>query len=278
MQPLLPTVSIVESGQPSRQQRMRNNRSLHNTSPIDHDVNQSAVNGPFSSTRQLPGLSSFPNEVQKLQEVFSNFPAQFISILYSIANYDFVATFDSLIKGDLPSILDLVKSNLIKTEADDTPNIYVPESGEEYDWAIPAFSFYKSSRFNPRRAINVILEGQPAIDTGGVRRTFFTVVYEKVISGYLDMFEGPPKRLRPAFKMSVLNSGILKILGQMIGHTLLMDGIGFPYLSPPCYYYMAGKWNTAITFITDEDVSSRVRHVLKQVWIVIWVDWVLWAI
>ena len=79
------------------------------------------------------------------------------------------------------------------------------------------------------------------------------------------MFEGPSKRLQPTFKISVLNSGILKIFGQMIAHTLLMDGIGFPYLSPPCYYYMTGKWNTAIAFITDEDVSSRVRHVLKQV-------------
>ena len=83
--------------------------------------------------------------------------------------------------------------------------------------------------------------------------------------GYLDMFEGPSKRLRPAFKISILNSGILKILGQMIGHTLLMGGVGFPYLSPACFYYMAGRWNTAITFITDEDVSCRVRHLLTKV-------------
>ena len=111
----------------------------------------------------------------------------------------------------------------------------------------------------------IILEGQPAIYIGGVRRTFFSIVYKKVVSGYLDIFEGPCKRLRPAFKISVLNSGVLKILGQMIGHTLLMDGMGFPYLSPASYYYMAGKWNTAITYITDEDVSSRVQHLLKQV-------------
>ena len=83
--------------------------------------------------------------------------------------------------------------------------------------------------------------------------------------GYLDMFEGPHNRLRLTFKISVLNSGILRIFGKMIAHTLLMDGVGFPYLSPSCYYYMAGKWNIAVTFISDEDVSSRVHHILKQV-------------
>ena len=226
------------------------------SSPID-------TNGPFSNTEQ-PGPSRVHNvnEVQQLQEAFSNFPGEFISTLYTITNCDFVATVDSLLKGDLLSILNLVKRNLMSgSEAD----IHIPESAKEKDWAIAAFSFYKSSRFSPQHTINIILGGQPAIDAGGVRRTFFSVVYENVILGYLDMFEGPSKRLRPTFKISVLNSGILKIFGQMIAHTLLMDGIGFPYLSPPCYYYMTGKWNTAITFITDEDVSSRVRHVLKQV-------------
>ena len=113
--------------------------------------------------------------------------------------------------------------------------------------------------------MNIIVAGQQAIDIGGICQTFFSAVYKKIVSGYLDIFEGPCTRLRPTFKLSILNSGLLKILGQMIGHTLMMDGMGFPYLSPPCYYYMAGKWNTAITLITDEDVSSRVHHVLKQV-------------
>ena len=90
-------------------------------------------------------------------------------------------------------------------------------------------------------------------------------MYEKVAAGYLNMFEGPCTRLRPVFRMSALNSGILKIFGQMVSHSLVMDGIGFPYLSPACYYYMAGKWNDAITRLTDEDVCTRVGYVLKQV-------------
>ena len=42
------------------------------------------------------------------------------------------------------------------SEADDTPNIHISESAEEQDWAIAAFSFYKSSRFNSQWAINVV--------------------------------------------------------------------------------------------------------------------------
>ena len=226
------------------------------------DRPSSNANQCGDSNGELPGPSRVLNEVQQLQEAFSNLPPEFISTVYSIAKCDFVATVDCLIKGDLLSLLSLVKLSLIDSEADDAPSIHIPE---EQDWAIAAFSFYKSSRFDSGRAINVILGQQPAIDAGGVRRTFFSAVYEKVIMGYLDMFEGPHNRLRPTFKISVLNSGILKIFGKMIAHTLLMDGVGFPYLSPSCYYYMAGKWNIAVTFISDEDVSSRVRHILKQV-------------
>ena len=221
-----------------------------------------------SDVNTLPGPSKLPTDIQQLTEPFPNFPEQFITTLYAIADCDFVATLDCLLKGDLPSVLSLVKDNVMRIDPINynSTNIYVPaESTEEFDWAIAAFSFYKSHKFNPRSDINVMLGGQPAIDIGGVRRTFFSVVYEKVASGYLNMFEGPRTRLRPVFRMSVLNSGILKIFGQMIGHTLVMDGLGFPYLSPACYYYMAGKWNIAITLITDEDVSSRVGHVLKQV-------------
>ena len=256
-------ISFSDTPGPSRSLN-DNAISFSDTPGPSRSLNDDAVS--FSDT---PGPSRSLSDVQQLQEAFSNFPPQFISVLYSITNCDFVETFDCLLKGDLLSILNLVKTNLMKSDADDTPNIRVPGSCDEHDWPIAAFSFYKSSRFEAKAGVNVILGGQPAIDIGGVRRTFFSIVYEKVISGYLDMFEGPSRRLRPAFKISILNSGILQILGQMIGHTLLMDGIGFPYLSPPCYYYMAGKWNTAITFITDEDVSSRVRHVLKQVWVAV---------
>ena len=105
-------------------------------------------------------------------------PTEFISIVYSIAKCDFVATIDCLIKVDLLAILNLMRLSLMSdSEADDTPSIHIPE---EQDWAIAAFSFYKSSRFDSHRPINVILGRQPAIDAGVVRHTFFQLFTRKL--------------------------------------------------------------------------------------------------
>ena len=57
----------------------------------------------------------------------------------------------------------------------------------------------------------------------------------------MGIFEGPPNRIRLSYKMSTFNSGVLKTIGQMVAHSLLLDKLGFSYLSPPCYYYIAGK-------------------------------------
>jgi len=168
-----------------------------------------------------------------------------------------VATLDCLLKNDIIVVLGLANKNVMGDDPAGSSKIYVQEPAEECDWPIAAFSFYKSFKFNPKSEMNVILEEQPAIDIGGVRRTFFQLYTRRWFQDTFNMFEGLCTHIHPTLKISVLNSGILKIFGQMIDNTLLMDGMGFPYFSPANYYYMAGKWNTAITYIT-EDVSSRV--------------------
>ena len=56
-----------------------------------------------------------------------------------------------------------------------------------------ALAFYKGNGFDPSRPIRVYYNGQPAIDTGGVKRQFFTDMFEKfVTSPELKVFEGPP--------------------------------------------------------------------------------------
>ena len=128
-----------------------------------------------------------------------------------------------------------------------------------------AFQFYKKHQHYPLCDLSITLQMQPAIDAGGVRRAFFTKIFDHLAGGYMGIFEGPPNRIRPSYKMSTLNSGVLKTIGQMVAHSLLLDKLGFPYLSPPCYYYMVGKWDIAVTCITDEDASSKVHNVLLKV-------------
>ena len=51
----------------------------------------------------------------------------------------------------------------------------------------------------------------------------------------------------------------------MVGHSIVMDMQGFPFLSPPCYYYMAGNVDLALSVTTEDDISERVKYVVSKV-------------
>ncbi len=74
------------------------------------------------------------------------------------------------------------------------------------------------------------------------------------------VFEGPPVKLQPVFKASILSSGVLS---TMIAHSLLLDGQGFPYLSEYCYYYIAGYYDQAVTCVTVDDVGVNIKSLIE---------------
>lgn len=132
----------------------------------------------------------------------------------------------------MESLRSLLCASII-TERE-SPRIRLDSDDEEIDWVEAALSFYKQDKFSSKAGVRISIRNQPAIDTGGVRRQFFSVVFEKLADPCLStrsVFEGPPSRLRPSFKASVLSSGLLKIIGVMIGHSFLLDGQGFPFLA-----------------------------------------------
>ena len=55
-----------------------------------------------------------------------------------------------------------------------------------------------------------------------------------------------------------LSSGLLILIGTMIGHSILMENQGFPYLSSAAYYYIIGKIEMVCSSITINDVSMDV--------------------
>ena len=66
----------------------------------------------------------------------------------------------------------------------------------------------------------------PGVDVGGIGREFLSRVYHMLSSGHMDFFEGDGSRVRPVCTVS-LSSGILKTIGNMIGHSIIMSNIGF---------------------------------------------------
>ena len=67
---------------------------------------------------------------------------------------------------------------------------------------------------------------------GGVRRQVYSTFFEGIANGYLELFEGSFDRARPCAKPCNITSGLMMLFGKAVVHALVMDQIGFPYLSP----------------------------------------------
>ena len=164
----------------------------------------------------------------------------------------------------LESICSLVTSQM---SLDNGPRIRLDKDDGDEDWTEAALAFYKQGKFDKSSGVRISIQGQPAIDAGGVHRQFFAVVFSQLARtdvGF-SLFEGFPLRLRPVFKASLLSSGMFATLGTMIGHSILLDGQGFPYLAEYCYYYIAGCYDQAVTCVSTDDVGANVKYILDKV-------------
>lgn len=76
----------------------------------------------------------------------------------------------------------------------------------------------------------------------------------------LRLIEGPGNRQCPVFRQVSISSGMLTLLGKIVGHSILMDCQRFPFLSPACYYYMGGYLDTAISGTSMVDAGQCVKE------------------
>lgn len=107
-------------------------------------------------------------------------------------------------------------------------------------------AIYKNHPFDETRHLRITFTGQTAIDTGGPTREFFDQVFAKLAdvdngSGFCQLFEGPPTRLVPVYNARVAFSGLVKCVGRLIAHAIAHCEIGFPRLSPVCYWYLINQ-------------------------------------
>ena len=102
-----------------------------------------------------------------------------------------------------------------------------------------AASYYKSTDFDPSCPLQISYTSQPAVDSGGVLRQFYSDLFEGLADGKLTViFEGEPNRKVPSYRPNVVMSGLLEMLGKIISHSIAQGGPGFPFLAIPCYYYL----------------------------------------
>jgi hypothetical protein len=126
------------------------------------------------------------------------------------------------------------------------------------DLLCDALQVYKHPSFDPTHPLVVQYKHQPAVDTGGVLREFYSDVFKEFVNNpSVRIFEGPPDKLQFFHNHAALTCGMPKMLGTMIAHSLCQNGPGFPYLALSHFYYIAtGDINKAMAYTSVHDVHD----------------------
>lgn len=128
-----------------------------------------------------------------------------------------------------------------------------------------AVAYYKRPHIDMQRPVSVTYSGTPAVDAGGPKRQFFTDVLHSLKSSY-NLFEGSGNRLLPVYSASVVSSGLFKVLGQVIVHSVLQEGPGFPFLAPFIYKCVCGvAHEEAIEDVNLSDLPEPVADLIEKV-------------
>lgn len=199
---------------------------------------------------------------EKLLSIFSEqMTSEQIMCVYHLSDCEFNACMDCLLAGPTSeSILKLLQS-LYEEYFCAKVNV------DEDDMWCDLVSFYKGSTPDPRMCrIRICLTGQAPIDTGGVRRQLYTTVFQEFANNkHIKLFDGPLNSLRPLYSAQARSSGLFKVLGKMVGHSLVQDGIGFPYFSPLCFWYIAAGEEAAMQHVSFCDVDSATVDFISKV-------------
>jgi len=149
---------------------------------------------------------------------------------------------------ELQKMFDIGSKEKLKVDEDDILN--------------NAITYYKSSDFNPSKRLRVVYQGQPACDTGGVVRQFFTQLLKAIFNAF---FQGCEYR-SPIHNCDTAASGIMRIVGTIIVHSILHGGPGLPVFSPAVYYYLTkGNPEEAMEGLSVIDCSLQMADFIKKV-------------
>lgn len=224
----------------------------------DHDVDNLQSHSSTSGDNHNGELGKL-----KLQEVFGDkLSAEQTASIYKISGENFTVSMECLLSGPtLQSILMIMHRRYAEQ-----PVIKVDVEDITVAWE-DAVTFYKSSRFDISKQIRVRINDQPVIDVGGVRAQLYSTVYGVFAQNEkITLFDGNVRYLRPHCSAEARSSGLFKILGMMIGHSIMQDGIGFPYISPVCYWYVAGKEQKALESLSVKDLNEDVGFLVTKVY------------
>ncbi len=115
--------------------------------------------------------------------------------IFRASSDDPQATTDCLLTGPT-SILKMLRCYF-----DKQPAMKVSIDSDDA-WA-DTVTFYKSTQFDAKKRLRVQLNGQPALDTGGVRTQLYSAVFEQFAQNrHVRLFDGTGMPLTPSVYIS----------------------------------------------------------------------------
>ena len=200
-------------------------------------------------------------QLAQLEQIFgTQFTRQQIHAIYEFTGYCLDTSLECLLSGE--NLLSLLQAiNGIYSQKHPVKL----DTSEEEAWK-DTVAFYKSPHLDMTCQLRVEIAGQPAIDVGGVRAMLYTTIYTGFASNaHVKLFDGPARKLYPTCSAEARSSGLFKILGMMVGHSIMQDGVGFPYLSPTCYWYIIDNKMKALQNLSLQDVDRNAALIIAKV-------------
>lgn len=118
-------------------------------------------------------------------------------------------------------------------------------------------SIFKQRSFDFRKPLKITFEGEPAIDGGGPKREYFTLVLRQLLSPSASprLFEGRGNVFVPMHNSDALRSNLYKVAGRIVATSIIHGGPGLPVFPRGLYiYFQNQKTNDVVDHISEEDV------------------------
>ena len=158
-----------------------------------------------------------------------------LSLSSNVPEDDFRRDDDSLLLPSFPPSKDKIDSlqSLLKELGKNMSQERVKVKIEE-DILNYASAQNKRPEFDVKKKLRNQFKGQPAVDTGGVTREFYTKLFQVIGK----MFLQGGKYKSPMYSADIVASRLTRYFGTVIVHIILQGGPGFPVSSPSVYCYI----------------------------------------
>ncbi len=130
-------------------------------------------------------------------------------------------------------------------------------------------AIFKNTGYDMRKPCKIVFEGEPALDGGGPKREYFTLLLASLLSPRIPvrLFEGQSGRILPIHNADALRAHMFKVAGKMVASSIVNGCSGFSYFSPAAYTYLVtNSIEKVLEIVSVEDVpDTEILDVINQV-------------